>query len=78
MSKKLFEGTVVKTYHKTIRVEVESLVKHPIYSKVIKRKKNLLAHDEAGTAKIGDTVVVEETRPISLKKSFILKKVVGK
>lgn len=78
MAKKILEGIVVKAGHKTIRVETETMVKHPIYSKVVKRRKCILSHDESGIAKVGDKVVVEETRPISAKKSFILKNVLGK
>lgn len=74
MAKKILTGDVVKTSEKTIRVEIVSLIKHPIYGKMVKRKKNILAHDEKNEAKIGDVVEIEEVRPISRKKSFTLKK----
>lgn len=77
MAKKILEGTVLKAYSKTIRVEIEGSFKHPIYSKIIKRTKSILSHDEKGEAKVGDRVVIEESRPISLKKSFTLKKILG-
>lgn len=76
MSKKILEGIVVRAKEKTVRVEIESSVKHPIYSKVIKRKKIILSHDEENIAKPGDRVEIESCRPISLKKSFIVKKVI--
>jgi len=77
MAKKIFEGTVLKAYSKTIRVEIEGSFKHPVYSKIIKRTKSFLAHDERGEAKVGDRVLIEESKPVSLKKSFVLKKILG-
>jgi large subunit ribosomal protein L14 len=50
---------------KTIVVEVEDRVKHPLYGKVIRRTSKVKAHDEAGTAGVGDLVVISETRPLS-------------
>jgi small subunit ribosomal protein S17 len=78
MAKKIFEGTVIKSHQKTIRVEIEGFTKHPVYSKILKRKKSILAHDEGDEAKVGDRVMIEETRPISLRKSFTLKKILTK
>ncbi len=48
---------------KTIVVEVEDRVKHPLYGKVIRRTSKVKAHDELNTAGIGDLVVISETRP---------------
>lgn len=78
MAKKIFKGIVVKTFGKTISVEVENLVKHPIYLKSVKRSKKILSHDEESVAKVGDVVRIEECSPISKRKSFNLKSVVNK
>ena len=48
---------------KTITVKVERKVKHPTYSKIMKRSTKVHAHDEGNLAKIGDVVTVEECRP---------------
>jgi len=53
---------------KTIVVEVEDRVKHPLYGKVIRRTSKVKAHDEGNTAGIGDLVVINETRPLSATK----------
>ncbi len=57
---------------KTIVVAVKDNVKHPIYNKIIKRTYKLKAHDEENSAKIGDTVKVMETRPLSKDKRWRL------
>ena len=57
---------------KSITVLIERLVKHPIYGKYIKRSTKVHAHDENNTCNIGDTVTIQETRPISKTKSFTL------
>ena len=57
---------------KTISVKIERKVKHPKYGKVIKRSTKVHAHDENNTAKIGDFVSIQECRPISKLKSFVL------
>ena len=64
--------------HKTIAVEVERLVKHPTYGKFIRRTTKLLAHDENGTSKAGDLVVITPCRPMSRHKSWRLLEVVEK
>lgn len=63
---------------KTITVKVTSNVKHPLYSKVVKKTKNFKAHDENNTAGIGDTVEIMETRPLSKDKYFRLVKIIEK
>jgi small subunit ribosomal protein S17 len=63
---------------KTITVKVERQVKHPIYGKFIKRSTKVHAHDEANECKIGDTVTVVESRPLSKSKSWQLVEVVEK
>jgi len=63
---------------KTRRVEIPRLVKHPRYGKYIKRRTVCYTHDEANESRIGDTVEIMETRPISKQKSWRLVKVVKK
>jgi small subunit ribosomal protein S17 len=63
---------------KTIVVEVEDRVKHPLYGKVIRRTKKLKAHDEQNTAGIGDLVVINETRPLSATKRWRLVEILEK
>ena len=53
---------------KTIVVEVEDRVKHPLYGKVIRRTSKVKAHDELNAAGIGDLVLINETRPLSATK----------
>jgi small subunit ribosomal protein S17 len=60
---------------KTITVLLERRVKHPVYGKYITRSSKIHAHDEKNECGIGDTVVVEETRPISKSKSWKLLRV---
>lgn len=63
---------------KTIVVEVEDRVKHPLYGKVIRRTTKIKAHDEGNTAGIGDLVVIHETRPLSATKRWRLVEIVEK
>ncbi|RIX47877.1 30S ribosomal protein S17 [Paenibacillus nanensis] len=63
---------------KTIVVAVETYKKHDLYHKRIKYTKKYKAHDENNTAKIGDTVKIMETRPLSKDKRFRLVEVVEK
>ena len=71
MPKRILVGTVVsdKT-DKTVTVLVERKVKHPLYGKIIRRSKKYHAHDEVNEFKPGDTVRIEETRPISKTKTW--------
>ena len=57
---------------KTITVLIERRVKHPLYGKIVKRSTKLHAHDEQNECKMGDTVTIRETRPLSKNKSFEL------
>ncbi|MEN9705009.1 MAG: hypothetical protein RLZZ393_888 [Pseudomonadota bacterium] len=61
---------------KTIAVEITRVVKHPMYGKYIRRTTRLLAHDEAGVAREGDTVSISPCRPMSRRKSWRLVSVV--
>ena len=63
---------------KTIVVEVEDRVKHPLYGKVIRRTTKIKAHDEANTAGVGDLVIIHETRPLSATKRWRLVEIVEK
>lgn len=72
-ARRTLQGVVVSDkMDKTITVEIERLVKHPLYGKVMRRRSKLHAHDEANTAKQGDTVRITECRPISRSKSWRL------
>ena len=63
---------------KTIVVAVEDQVKHPLYKKIVKRTYKLKAHDENNECKIGDTVKVMETRPLSKDKRWRLVEIMEK
>jgi len=77
--RKVREGLVVSDkMEKTIVVELEDRVKHPRYSKVIRRTSKVKAHDEAGIAGIGDRVLLSETRPLSATKRWRLVEIVEK
>ncbi|OIH99404.1 MULTISPECIES: 30S ribosomal protein S17 [unclassified Curtobacterium] len=63
---------------KTIVVEVEDRVKHALYGKIIRRTSKVKAHDELGTAGVGDLVVISETRPLSASKRWRLVEILEK
>ena len=72
-TKKQFTGTVTKDkMDKTVVVSVPRFVKHPKYQKFYKQTKTFKAHDEKNQYKIGDKVTIEETKPISKDKNFIV------
>jgi small subunit ribosomal protein S17 len=72
-------GIVVSNkMEKTIVVKVESRFPHPIYSKTMTKTKKYLAHDELGECNIGDQVLVQESRPLSKRKRWILTKILSK
>ena len=60
---------------KTLTVLVERKVQHPVYSKIIRRSTRLHAHDEKNEGRVGDTVTLQECRPVSKTKSWRLKSV---
>ena len=73
MPRRVLTGRVVSDKaDKTITVLVERRLKHPVYKKFIKRSSKFLAHDEDNTAKVGDTVSIIESRPISKRKCWTL------
>lgn len=77
--RKVREGLVVSDkMDKTIVVALEDRVKHPRYSKVIRRTSKVKAHDENGTAGIGDRVLLMETRPLSATKRWRLVEILEK
>ena len=64
-------GTVVSDkMTKTVVVRVEQVYRHPRYEKVVRRSRTFYAHDEAGTARMGDLVRIRETRPLSKRKRW--------
>jgi small subunit ribosomal protein S17 len=75
--KRRLVGVVVSDkMQKTIVVEIERQIRHPVYKKVIRRSKNYKAHDETNSAKQGDTVQIVEHNPISKTKRWMLEKVI--
>lgn len=71
MPKRILQGVVVSDkMDKTVTVQVERRFKHPLYKKFIKRTKKYAAHDEGNACKVGDTVQIRETRPISRRKTW--------
>ncbi|MBI5123956.1 MAG: 30S ribosomal protein S17 [Candidatus Omnitrophica bacterium] len=64
--------------NKTITVVADRVSHHPIYNKLIRGKTTFKAHDEKNAAKVGDTVVIEETRPISKTKRWRLVEIIKK
>ena len=73
MPKRVLTGRVVSDkMDKTITVLVERRVMHPLYKKFIRRSKNYAAHDDANLCKEGDVVQIEECRPISKQKSWVV------
>jgi small subunit ribosomal protein S17 len=70
-SRKTREGLVVSDkMEKTVVVEVEDRVKHPLYGKVLRRTRKLKVHDEQNACGTGDRVLIMETRPLSATKRW--------
>jgi small subunit ribosomal protein S17 len=73
MPKRVLTGRVTSDkMNKTVTVLVNRRVMHPIYKKFIRRSKKYAAHDEANLCKTGDTVRIEECRPISKRKTWMV------
>jgi small subunit ribosomal protein S17 len=73
MPKRILQGVVVSDKNdKTIVVKVERRFTHPLLKKTVRRSKNYHAHDEGNSAKVGDTVWIEEGRPMSKLKRWVL------
>lgn len=70
---RVLTGRVVSDrMNKTITVQIERVVRHQTYGKYLRRSTKLLAHDEAGSAKLGDKVTITPCRPLSRRKSWRL------
>ena len=63
---------------KTVTVSVETLARHPLYKKRVRRSKRFMVHDERNEARVGDTVRIIETRPISARKRWRLANIVSR
>jgi len=75
--KKTQIGVVVSDkMDKTVVVKVDRLVKHPVYNKYIKRSAKYKAHDENNSCKMGDRVVIAESRPLSKDKCWKVRQVI--
>ena len=78
-ARKVRQGLVVSDkMDKTIVVAIERRVPHPVYGKMVTKTKRLKAHDESNSAKVGDTVRIVETRPLSKDKRFRLLEIVDR
>jgi small subunit ribosomal protein S17 len=77
-STRVLVGKVVSNkMQNTVVVKVERMVPHPLYGKYIRRSSKVLAHDETGQCKEGDTVQVQSCRPISKRKAWIVERVLA-
>lgn len=73
------EGVVVSDkMTKTRVVAIERVYRHPRYERVITRSKRLKAHDETNASKVGDRVLIEETRPLSKDKRWRIRQVIAR
>ena len=73
MPKRVLQGIVVSdTCDKTVIVRVERRVMHPLYKKFVSRSKKYAAHDEDNHCRTGDAVRIEESRPISKRKRWVV------
>jgi small subunit ribosomal protein S17 len=73
MPKRVLQGTVVSDKNdKTVVVRVERRFTHPVLKKTIRRSKKYHAHDEGNTHKVGEVVSIEETKPISKNKRWVV------
>ncbi|UCF38095.1 MAG: 30S ribosomal protein S17 [Acidobacteriota bacterium] len=69
-------GRVVSNaMEKSVVVAVDRLVKHPLYEKTIRRTSKFMAHDEENTCQVGDQVAIEESRPLSRRKRWVVREV---
>ena len=77
--KRTLVGTVVSDKRtKTVTVLIERRVKHPIYDKIVVRSSKYHAHDEKGEYKLGDTIEITESRPLSKTKNWVATRLVQK
>jgi len=77
--KRQLVGTVMSNkMDKTVTVQVERLVSHPVYRKYVRRRMKFAAHDEQNTCGIGDRVMITESRPISKRKRWRVSQIIEK
>ena len=77
--RKVRSGRVISdSMDKTVVVAIETLVKHPLYGRIVRRTTKFKAHDEENQCGVGDTVEIMETRPISKEKRWRVSSVVEK
>ena len=77
--RKTKEGVVVSdAMQKTRVVKIERVYRHPKYQRVIRMSKKLKAHDEGNTTKVGDRVLIEETRPMSKEKRWRIREILSR
>ncbi|MCG3202127.1 MAG: 30S ribosomal protein S17 [Gammaproteobacteria bacterium] len=77
VNRRVLVGEVVSTkMDKTIAVRVDRMVAHPIYKKYVRKSTKFLAHDEGNECREGDTVAIEECRPLSKRKSWRLQRII--
>jgi small subunit ribosomal protein S17 len=75
--RKIRTGVVISNkMDKTVVVEVSRTVIHPVYKKFVRRRKRFMAHDEENRCRIGDEVMIVETRPLSRHKNWRVRKIV--
>ena len=73
------EGVVVSdAMQKTRVVRIERVFRHPQYERVVRVSKKLKAHDETNESRVGDRVLIEETRPISKEKRWRIRKILSR
>jgi small subunit ribosomal protein S17 len=73
MPKRVLQGVVVSDKQdKTVVVKVERRFTHPVMKKTVRKTKNYHAHDENNKAKVGDSVFIEESKPLSKLKTWVL------
>jgi len=77
--RKVRSGRVVSDkMDKTVVVAVDSMVRHPLYGKIMRRTKKFKAHDETNSASVGDVVEIMETRPLSREKRWRVARIIEK
>jgi small subunit ribosomal protein S17 len=77
--RKTREGVVVSdAMQKTRVVRIERVYRHPRYERVVRRAKRVKAHDEANESRVGDRVLIEETRPLSREKRWRIRAIVSR
>ncbi len=75
--RKVRTGMVISNkMDKTVVVEVSRTVVHPVYKKFVRRRKRFMAHDEENRCRIGDEVMIVETKPLSRHKNWRVRKII--